>query len=235
MSGFANSARNMLFMYPRDIALFLRSARTDAAIAGMRATLGEAAAFDSVYDSGDPWASADPRYRYQRRKYDVLAGLLPENRNFERAIDLGAGLGLMSRRLASRADEVVGLDISTSAVLQANAAYADLPNLRFIQGDVTNLPTSLTGNFDLVVVADTLYYLPPPLLDDTLQGLATSIAGLLRPGGLCLIANHFFMGMDRDSRLSRRIHRAFAACPLLRLSSDHRRPFYLVSLLDRVG
>ncbi|MGI4978579.1 MAG: class I SAM-dependent methyltransferase [Janthinobacterium lividum] len=221
------------FMSPRDIALFVRSARTDAAIRRARAAGGDPAAFDAAYATGDPWASADPRYLYQRRKYDVLVGLLPPGRRFGRVLDVGAGLGLLARRIAARADTVTGLDISQEAVSQAAALHADTPNLRFEQGDLRSLPAALDGSFDLVVLADTLYYLPQPLSDATLDDLALRVASLLAPGGLCLLANHFFFAADPDSRTSRRIHRAFARC--LDQVSEHRRPFYLVSVLTTRG
>ncbi len=223
-----------LFMSPRDIGLFLRSARTDASIARMRATDGDLAAFDAAYEGGDPWASADPRYVYQRRKYDVLASLLPPRR-FARALDLGSGLGLMARRLAAHADEVVGIDISEAAVAHATTAHRDLPQLSFMQGDMMALPAVLEGSFDLLVLADTLYYLPPPLTDATLKEVALRLARLLRPGGVCLLANHYFSGADADSRLSRRIHQAFAWSPGLQVTAEHRRPFYLVTMLERPG
>jgi 2-polyprenyl-3-methyl-5-hydroxy-6-metoxy-1,4-benzoquinol methylase len=232
MPGFASSARAMLFMHPRDIGLFLRSARTDAAIADTRGRLGPRAAFDAVYAAGDPWASGDPRYLYQRRKYEVLMGLLPEGRRFARALDIGCGTGILSRLLARRAEHVLGVDISGQAVAQAIVASADMPALSFAQGDVLDLAETLDGGFDLVVIADTLYYLPPPLDDAMLGGLALRVARLLRPGGVCMIANHFFSGLDADSRVSRRIHAAFAASPALRVLSEHRRPFYLVSVLE---
>lgn len=52
-------------MTPRDIGLFLMSARTDATIAWLRATDGARAAFEAVYARwNDPLAAASPRYRY---------------------------------------------------------------------------------------------------------------------------------------------------------------------------
>jgi SAM-dependent methyltransferase len=234
MSATIGRLGGFLFMSPRDIGLFLRSARTDAGIAKLRATQGDQAAFDAAYAGGDPWASADPRYLYQRRKYDVLASLLPPRR-FARALDLGTGLGLMARRLAAHADEVVGIDISSAAVAHAQAAHRDLPQLTFQQGDMLALPASLEGTFDLLVLADTLYYLPPPLTDATLKQVALRLAALLRPGGVCLLANHFFSGADAESRLSRRIHQAFAWSPGLQVTAEHRRPFYLVTILERPG
>ena len=116
-------------------------------------------------------------------------------------------------------------------VEQARARHPDVANMRFERGDVRDLPTSLDGSFDLVILADTLYYLPRPLTDEALKALALRAAALLAPGGLCLLANHFFFGADPESRLSRRIHRAFTWSPGFHLVSEHRRPFYLVSLL----
>jgi SAM-dependent methyltransferase len=232
MSDSADRAGGWFFMSPRDIGLFLRSARTDARIVRLRATQGDQAAFDDAYANGDPWASADPRYRYQRRKYDVLAGLLPKRR-FARALDLGTGLGLMARRLAATADEVVGIDVSAAAVAHATAANRDLPQLSFVQGDVMALPAALDGGFDALVLADTLYYLPPPITDDTLKQVALRMARLLRPGGICLLANHYFSGADADSRISKRIHDAFSWSPGWQVLAQHRRPFYLVTILER--
>jgi SAM-dependent methyltransferase len=234
MSATIGRAGSLLFMRPRDIFLFVRSARTDAGIAKLRSTHGDPAAFDAAYANGDPWASADPRYLYQRHKYDVLASLLPPRR-FARALDLGTGLGLMARRLTAHADAVLGIDISATAVAHAQAAHRDLPQLSFQQGDILALPASMDGAFDLLVLADTLYYLPPPLTDATLKHVALRLAQLLRPGGVCLLANHFFSGADADSRVSRRIHQAFAWSPGLQVTAEHRRPFYLVTVLERPG
>ncbi len=221
------------FMSLRDIGLFRRSARTDAAIAQDRTTLGDRAAFEAAYANGDPWASADPAYKYQRRKYETLLALLPDRR-FAAALDLGCGVGQMSRMLGARADTVLGVDVAQGAVEFARRGAVDLPAVTFEQGDVTDLSPTLDGRFDLVVLADTLYYLSP--MDDALlKRLALRVQRLLIHGGVCLLANHFFSGADRDSRLSRRIHRAFAWSPGFEVTSEHRRPFYLATVLRRVA
>ena len=223
--------RATAFISPRDIGLFLRSARTDAGIARDRVALGEQHAFDAAYADGDPWASGDARYLYQRRKYEVLAGLLPPGRRFGQALDIGSGHGLLGRRIAARADSVLGIDISQNAVEQARMHNADLANLHFERCDIRDLPASYNGRFDLVMLTDMLYYLPHPLTDAAIKAVALRVGGLLAPDGLLLLANHFFFAGDRDSRLSRRIHRAFAWSPAFDIVSEHRRPFYLVSLL----
>jgi len=214
------------FMSWRDIGLFAKSARTDAAIA----RLSGRAAFEAAYTDPDPWASANPAYRYQRRKYEVLLSLLPD-RPYRAALDIGCGVGLMSRMLAGRAATVLGLDVAQGAVNTAMAAAAGLPGVRFEQADILDLPASLDGQFDLLILADTLYYLRP-LDDRLLKHLALRTSRLLAPGGVCLLANHFFSGADADSRLSRRIHCAFTWSPGYTALSAHRRPFYLVSIMQ---
>jgi len=233
MSGYVSRIGDFMFMVPRDIGLFIRSARTDASLECLRTKLGDAAAFDKVYRSGDPWASSDPRYRYQSRKYDTIASFIPR-RSYASALDLGCGSGLLARRIAARADSVLGMDISAEAVDQARQANEIYPNLSFAQGDINHLPALFDGAFDLLVIADSLYYLPPPLDEAALRAVAARVARLLQPGGICVLANHFFSGLDAASRLSRRIHRAFATSPTFRVRSEHQRPFYLVSVLEKL-
>lgn len=222
-------------MTPRDIGLFLQSARTDQRIAAKRAMHGARAAFEAVYaELDDPWASANPRYAYQRWKYQTLMAALPVGRRFGRALDLGSGLGALSMALTGVADHVLGLDIAQSAVDRARRRAGAQPGLHFAQGDVSALGPALDGTFDLVVVADTLYYLDR-VDDPSLKAVAARIARLLTPDGLCLLANHYFYSGDRGSRLTRRIHDAFAWSPGLDLVFVRRRPFYLTSLLSRAA
>ncbi len=219
------------FILPRDFTLFLRGARTDAAIARTRAIAGARAAFEEAYTrSGDPWASAAPRYRYQALKYEQIMALLPARR-FRQVLDLGCGLGLLSQHLARRSDAVLGLDVAAAAVGHARRRAAGIANLTFEQADILDLPGDLDGRFDLVVVADTLYYLSP-LSDEVLKTLSARLARLLAPGGMLVLANHFFFAADPDSRLTRRIHDAFTWSQHFSAISHHRRSFFLATLLE---
>ena len=219
-----------VFILPRDFSLFLISARTDAAIERTRARSGARAAFEEAYTrSSDPWRSAAPRYRYQQLKYEQIMALLPAGR-FHRTLDLGCGLGLLSQRLARRSDTVLGLDFAEAAVGHARERAEGIANLSFEHADILDLPTSLDATFDLVVVADTLYYLSP-LSADLLKTLSARLAQLLAPGGTLVLANHFFFAADADSRLTRRIHDAFTWSPHLSVTGHHRRSFFLATLL----
>lgn len=221
-----------VFILPRDFTLFLVGARTDAAIKQVHASLGARAAFEAAYTrSDDPWASAAPRYRYQQRKYEQIMGLLPDRR-FRNVLDVGCGIGLLSQRLAARSDRVLGIDVASAAVEHARQRAAGIGNLSFAQGDVLDLPAELDARFDLLVITDTLYYLSP-LDDDLLKRLSLRLAGLLTPDGVCLLANHFFFAADAESKVSRRIHDAFSWSSGFDVASQHRRAFFLVTLLTR--
>lgn len=99
-----------------------------------------------------------------------------------------------------------------------------------MRADLLELPRNLDHSFDLVLLVDTLYY-QSPIDDESLKQVAMRIADLLVPGGLCVLVNHCFFAMDSDSRISRRIHRAFSWSPRFRLGYERRKPFFLASLL----
>ena len=228
--------KKLAFRSARDIGLFLKGARSDARLEKLRQDpLTSATAFDHLYATApenDPWASAVPKYQYQRRKYDALISLLPE-RSYREAADLGCGLGLFTERLAPLVERVVGIDISSVAISLATARAHRFGNVQFRQGDITALDADLNGRFDLVVVADAIYYLPPPIQDATLKQIAVRISDLLTPEGVLLLVNHYFGIPNSQTHLTHRIHRAFQWTPTLTLMAEHRRAFYLATLLCR--
>ena len=212
--------------------MLILGGKTDARIAQLRADFGDHVAFETLYsESDDPWDSVNPRFSYQRRKYDTVMSLLPANRRFGRALDLGCGLGALSCLLAERADSVLGLDVAQTAVDHARKRHATRSNLSFERGDILDLSKGLNGQFDILMIADTLYYLPSTS-DVSLDAVVGKIADLLAPDGICVLTNHLFaFGWDEATRLSRRIHRAFCRSQRFRLISKHWRPFFLTTLL----
>jgi SAM-dependent methyltransferase len=228
--------RHTAFRSVRDIGLFLTSARSDARlVALMQQAPACATAFDRLYADAprnDPWAATLPQYQYQRRKYEALVRLLPKQ-SYRRALDLGCGLGLFTERLARCTDQVVGIDVSAVAIGCAAERIRALKNVQLRQGDIMALGADLDGGFDLVVVADTIYYLPPPIEDTLLKTLAQRISRLLTPDGVLLLVNHYFPLPNAETRLTRRIHRAFQWSPALTQLSEHKRAFFLVSVLGR--
>lgn len=224
------------FRSVRDIGLFLTSARSDARLDALRHESADSAtAFDRLYQDAtqhDPWASSSPQYQYQRRKYDAMIAMLPQRR-YRRALDLGCGLGLFTERLASLSQEVLGVDISAVAVRCAAERTRALNNVQMRQGDFMTLGVDGTGEFDLIVVADTIYYLPAPIRDAALEHAVAEISKLLAPDGILLLVNHYFPLPLKDTKLTLRIHRAFHRSPNFVLLAEHKRAFFLASLLSK--
>lgn len=111
--------------------------------------------FDRFYaDHGhDPWGLKD-RW-YEQRKRDLTLASLPLRR-FRRALEPGCSIGLLTRLLADRCDEVVALDPAEAAVLAARERTADRPG---VSVDVGSIPQDWPGGrFDLVVLSEIGYY-----------------------------------------------------------------------------
>jgi len=218
------------FMTLRDVAFWVRSARADAALARLRATSTAGEAFDSLYGgTDDPWGSALPQFRYQRRKYRALLSILPK-RPYDDVLDIGCGLGVFCRELAPHAGRVLGIDVSQRAVTQARSLSTQFPNVQFEHRDIQSFATP--RRFSLVVLADVIYYLSP-LTDEAINAIAATVSSLIEPGGLLLLVNHFFFAIDAPSRMTRRIHDMFRASPDLAFFAEHRRAFYLATLFER--
>ena len=87
---------------------------------------------------------------FHREDLLYLKFLIPEG---ARVLELGCGNGQLLAAL--RPSFGVGVDFSSGMIAQARGNY---PNLTFIEGDVEdkNLIRSLTGPFDVILIADTL-------------------------------------------------------------------------------
>ncbi len=222
------------FMSVSDIRFWIRSARSDAQLRRLLREHDAARSLDLLYQARtDPWGLNSPHFRYQQIKYDTMLSLLP-SRRYRRALDLGCGLGTLTRRLGQQADQVWGLDVSPVAIAQARRETTEPTNVQFQPGDVLHLSRDLDKAFDLVVLADTLYYLSP-LSDEVLEAVRERVTQLLVPGGILLLVNHFIFTLDPGSRWSPKIHQSFRSAVDLTTLHDDRRPFYLVSVFEKSG
>lgn len=98
------------------------------------------------------------------------------------AVVVGCGLGDDVCELAMRGYDVLGFDVSASAVDWCKRRHPDLVD-RFAQADLLNIPSRLKRRFDLVVEVYTVQSLPVALRDAAVAGAVS----LLRPHGTMLI------------------------------------------------
>lgn len=103
----------------------------------------------TVYGNGE-----HPKHRLMRY-HDFFVENIPPG---SRVIDVGCGYGAVARSIADRVAkvQVIGIDLDEGRLSQASASN-DLPNLRFILGDVlTDLPN---GTWDIVVMSNVLEHI----------------------------------------------------------------------------
>jgi cyclopropane fatty-acyl-phospholipid synthase-like methyltransferase len=111
--------------------------------------------FEQVYASKpDPWSCATSDY--EQRKYERTLAAIPP-RWARRVLEIGCGEGVFSQSLAPRVHELVGVDLSETALIRARARCAGSNNATFRRFDVTQ--ERLAGGFDAVIAAEVLYYL----------------------------------------------------------------------------
>lgn len=91
----------------------------------------------------------------------------------------GCGRGHDVAMFAALGADAIGLDISPTAIRQAQEAYPDIAD-RFVVGDLFDAPQEFRSAFDVVAEHTCLSGLAPPLREYYRKGVETA----LKPGGL---------------------------------------------------
>lgn len=131
--------------------------------------------FDGIYASAaDPWGFTTSAY--ERDKYAATLAALPRNR-YRSAFEPACSIGVLTRALADRCDDLLATELIESALEAARARCADCPWVAFRQGAVpAQWPE---GRFDLILLSEFLYFLDR----DDLAALAAKVGGAIEPGG----------------------------------------------------
>ena len=100
-------------------------------------------------------------------------------------LDLGCGDGTTALRSAQRGANVLGVDIASNLVAagRERAKAAGLSNLRFEEGDASNLEGIADDSFDLVVSMFGAMFAPRPF------DVAREMVRVTRPGGRIVMGN----------------------------------------------
>jgi len=125
-------------------------------------------------------------------------------------LELGCGIG-GSASLISECKEFIGTDLSESAIAQANLAYKDRQNFRFMAMDATNL-TFEDNKFDIVIAREVIEHLLNP--GDCIK----EVFRVLKPNGQFIVTSP-----NRDS-LHLRVNRMLGHSDF-KCSFDHIQEF----------
>lgn len=98
-----------------------------------------------------------------------------------RVLDIGCGDGLLLQRLASIAQDVVGIDPDADIVVRAKTRLAELTNVSLVTGDFLEMPVPpIEARFDTVICVATLHHME-------LRAALLKMRQVLAPNGKILI------------------------------------------------
>ena len=111
--------------------------------------------FDDLYTAdADPWQFRTSPY--ERDKYAATLAMLDRPR-YGSALEIGCSVGVFTRLLAPRCDRLLAIDGSEVAL---DAAREECRGLSQVTFRVATVPDAFpAGPFDLIVMAEVLYYL----------------------------------------------------------------------------
>jgi SAM-dependent methyltransferase len=182
--------------------------------------------FDGLYAaSADPYGFAT-RW-YEQRKYAVSLALLPRE-HYRDAFEPACSIGVLTAMLAPRCGRLLSCDLAEAAVRQAKERTRRLGNVRVEQ---RVLPQDWpSGEFDLIVASELLYYFADEDLD---QVLARALAAL-RPDGN-LLAVHWRRDAAGHPRTGGNVHEILAAHRGLARLAAYSDPDFLAEVYAPAG
>ena len=95
-------------------------------------------------------------------------------------VEIGCGIGGMTRPIAERGRSVRALDVSAELLAEARRKNAGLGNVTWLHGDGKSLTGVGTGSADGVVSYAVFEHIPDP---DVILGYVREMGRVLRPGG----------------------------------------------------
>lgn len=171
----------------------------------------------------DPWG-LDSRW-YEKRKRDVLMSCLPQP-SVARALEIGCAGGAVTAELRDRAEHVLAVDVSETALHRARARLGDDPRIELRQAQ---LPAEWPdGVFDLIVLSEVGYFWS----HDDLAAAVDRIVDTLPDDGV-LAACHWRHPFAEAPLTGDRVHAMIAARPELDQIVRHVEGDFLLDVFTR--
>ena len=129
----------------------------------------------------------------EQKRLDTLNTLINESslremnlRGGEKVLDVGSGLGQLTRAIARRAGTVIGIERDPAQIAECRklaAAEGEETLIEIRQGDVTSFPLTRTewGTFDIAHSRFLLEHVPDP------QGVVNQMVKAVKPGGRIIL------------------------------------------------
>lgn len=132
--------------------------------------------FEQMYiDYEDPWLqSSREKYSSERAIAINWCQSLSENNDKLKVLELGCGLGHFSNRLAQSGFEVLGIDISSTAISKAKSLYG---SVSFKAGDILDFDIYDQFQPDVIIMSEITWYVLDKL-EDYLTYLRVKFPGM---------------------------------------------------------
>ena len=141
--------------------------------------------FENLWRHGDHWElETSP---FEEARYDALLTMLSDRR-YHRGLEIGCGAGAFTKRLVHLTDYLLALDISSAAIARARTSVS-AANVAFRVANVMDYGFRDDGDFDLVVVTETIYYLGWLYPFFNVAWLASELFDITSPDGRLMLAN----------------------------------------------
>jgi SAM-dependent methyltransferase len=155
----------------------------------------------------------------------MLAAVGAEVGEDDLVIDIGCGVGRLTRVLARRARWVVGVDVSAEMLARAAELNPGLDNVEWLHGDGRGLPGVADGSADACVSHVVFQHIPDPAIT---LGYVREMGRVLHPGGWAAFQVSTDPAIHRPRALAQRL-RWRAAAALRRGPQAQEHPAWLGS------
>ncbi|WP_027584060.1 nodulation methyltransferase NodS [Bradyrhizobium sp. Ai1a-2] len=152
---------------------------------------------DRELTADDPWRLDSSRF--ERKRLTQMLRLSLSQGIITNALEVGCAAGAFTQMLAPHCERLTVVDVVPRAVGRASKRTNRWSHITWIAADVHQFSTA--DRFDLIVVAEVLYYLSD--LAEMRKAIG-NLVGVLVPGG------HLVFGSARDARCRRWGHPAGA-------------------------
>lgn len=182
--------------------------------------------FQQLYEQADdPW---QVRQRwYEQRKRSLLLASLPAPR-YRHIFEPACGNGELTAALSERADRITASDVSPAAVAltRRRITTVNARQVATVEVQCQHLPGEWPSEqFDLIVISEMAYYLPPTDLPLLLERCLRTLA----PGGAVVLCHWRRPFADRLLDTDA-IHAAFNASPALHRIVNHQEADFLLDV-----
>lgn len=159
--------------------------------------------FDEKFDESDPWAYETSEYERTkyRRQIEVADDYLEQP---DHILEIGCSEGVHSSMLLDSfpSANLLGISLSEREIERARERV-ETERATFVAADATEYLHDLTGEFDLVVWSETMYYMGDIVSVPEMYDLVETVGDHLTDGGVIVSANIVGQQDTSESRLTR--------------------------------